>query len=119
MWYKHLKDVATTNKHIFHIISKFDLDNWKQGEKKKNGREAGGYFTQRDWRKLTGVQRRHKWSEWAVRVSREGFKQKGAGSTMALQQPSLANEKQHSPHDNHHRRVVRVCVELSEACLEG
>lgn len=51
MWYKHLKDVATTNKHVFHVISKFDpfdLDNWKQDEKMKNGREAGDYFTQRD-----------------------------------------------------------------------
>lgn len=54
-----------------------------------------------------------------MRVSREGSKQKGAGSAKALQQPSLANEEQHSPRDHHHRRVVRVCVELSEACLEG
>lgn len=57
-----------------------------------------------------------------MRVSREGSKEKGAGSTKALQQPSLATEEQHSPGDNHHRRVVRVCVELSEArlsCAEG
>lgn len=89
----------------------------------KNERETEDYFTQRDWRRplqeLTGFQRRHKWSEWAVRVSREGSKQKGAGSTKALQQPSLAKEEQRSPCDNHHRRVVRVCVELSEGCLEG
>lgn len=61
-----------------------------------------------------------------MRVSREGSKQKGAGSAKALQQPSLAKEEQHSPCDNHHREwsgcvlsSARHAWKARLSCAEG